>query len=107
VRRGVREAGFFLSRSVKSRANVPSTRRKEVNVMQVLVRLAAFVALVFAVAAVFTASALATGKCNSGRGNLSEGNPSQLILPGTGAAGIFPTVDCDPGNSGDVNRGGD
>jgi hypothetical protein len=45
--------------------------------------------------------------CNSGRGNGSEGNPAQLIIPGTGSAGIFPTVDCDPGNSGPVNRGGD
>ncbi len=80
------------------------------NVMQVLVRLTAFVALALAVAAVFTASALATGdvgKCNSGRGNGSEGDPSQLISPGTGSVGISPTVDCDPGNSGDVNKGGD
>jgi hypothetical protein len=46
-------------------------------------------------------------KCNSGRGNGSEGNSSQLIIPGTGSAGIFPTVDCDPGNSGAKNRGGD
>jgi hypothetical protein len=46
-------------------------------------------------------------KCNSGRGNGSEGNSSQLIVPGTGSAGTFPTVDCDPGNSGAKNRGGD
>jgi hypothetical protein len=46
-------------------------------------------------------------KCNSGRGNGSEGNPAQLIVPGTGSAGIYPTVDCDPGNSGAKNRGGD
>jgi hypothetical protein len=46
-------------------------------------------------------------KCNSGRGNGSEGNPAQLIIPSTGSAGIFPTVDCDPGNSGAKNRGGD
>jgi hypothetical protein len=45
-------------------------------------------------------------KCNSGRGNGSEGSSSQLIIPGTGSAGMFPTVDCDPGNSG-ANRGGD
>ena len=46
-------------------------------------------------------------KCNSGRGNGSEGNSSQLIIPGTGSAGQFPTLDCDPGNSGAKNRGGD
>jgi hypothetical protein len=45
--------------------------------------------------------------CNSGRGNGSEGDSSQLIVPGTGSAGTFPTVDCDPGNSGAKNRGGD
>ena len=45
--------------------------------------------------------------CNSGRGNFSEvaGN---LIIPGEGTGpGEFETEDCDPGNSGDVNRGGD
>ena len=49
------------------------------------------------------------GKCNSGRGNLSEGNPNQLINPHIGGTGpgIVGTVDCDPGNSGGVNRGGD
>ena len=47
------------------------------------------------------------GKCNSGRGNGSEGDSSQLIEPSTGSSGIAPTVDCDPGNSGDQNRGGD
>jgi hypothetical protein len=72
----------------------------------------------FALCAAAPASALAGGKCppppppakkkcNSGRGNGSEGNSSQLIIPGTGSAGIFPTVDCDPGNSGGQNRGGD
>jgi hypothetical protein len=44
-------------------------------------------------------------KCNSGRGNGSEGNASQLLVPGTDTGpGVFPTVDCDPGNSGAVNR---
>jgi hypothetical protein len=47
------------------------------------------------------------GNCNSGRGNGSEGDSSQLIEPSTGSSGIAPTVDCDPGNSGDKNRGGD
>lgn len=48
-------------------------------------------------------------KCNSGRGNLSEGSNAQLINPHTGGQGpgIVPTVDCDPGNSGSHNRGGD
>ena len=46
-------------------------------------------------------------KCNSGRGNGSEGNSTNLITPGTGSAGTFPTLDCDPGNSGAKNRGGD
>jgi hypothetical protein len=48
-------------------------------------------------------------KCNSGRGNGSEGDPSQLVDPHAGETGpgIAPTVDCDPGNSGNVNRGGD
>lgn len=48
-------------------------------------------------------------KCNSGRGNGSEGSSSQLIDPHTGGTGpgITPTVDCDPGNSGGVNHGGD
>lgn len=47
-------------------------------------------------------------KCNSGRGNGSEGDASQLLVPGTDTGpGMFPTVDCDPGNSGAVNRGGD
>jgi hypothetical protein len=46
--------------------------------------------------------------CNSGRGNGSEGNPSQLLVPGTDTgSGIAPTVDCDPGNSGGQNSGGD
>jgi hypothetical protein len=47
--------------------------------------------------------------CNSGRGNGSEGNSSQLIDPHAGQTGpgVIPTVDCDPGNSGGVNRGGD
>ena len=53
---------------------------------------------------------------NSGRGNLSEtenGNrqtdSDTLINPHTGGTGpgSFPTDDCDPGNSGAVNRGGD
>ena len=47
-------------------------------------------------------------KCNSGRGNGSEGNSTQLLTPGTDTGpGIVPTVDCDPGNSGGQNRGGD
>lgn len=48
-------------------------------------------------------------KCNSGRGNGSEGNASQLVDPHAGGSGpgVTPTVDCDPGNSGGVNRGGD
>lgn len=46
-------------------------------------------------------------KCNSGRGNKSEGNSSQLIKPSTGSKGTSPTVDCDPGNSGSKNKGGD
>jgi len=48
-------------------------------------------------------------KCNSGRGNLSEGDDSKLKNPHEGATGPGdpPTVDCDPGNSGDKNRGGD
>jgi hypothetical protein len=47
-------------------------------------------------------------KCNSGRGNKSEGDDSQLLYPGTDTGpGIDPTVDCDPGNSGAVNKGGD
>jgi hypothetical protein len=47
--------------------------------------------------------------CNSGRGNGPEENPnsSTYIVPGTGSAGSFPTDDCDPGNSGAKNRGGD
>lgn len=55
-------------------------------------------------------------KCNSGRGNLSETSSgtgqtdsSTLVNPHTGGTGPgpFPTDDCDPGNSGAVNRGGD
>lgn len=48
-------------------------------------------------------------KCNSGRGNLSEGDPSKLKNPHAGATGPGnpPTVDCDPGNSGPKNHGGD
>lgn len=55
-------------------------------------------------------------KCNSGRGNLSEtGNGSRstdsstLINPHTGGQGpgSAPTDDCDPGNSGSHNSGGD
>jgi hypothetical protein len=55
-------------------------------------------------------------KANSGRGNLSEtesGNrqtdSDTLVNPHTGGTGPgpFPTDDCDPGNSGSVNRGGD
>lgn len=46
-------------------------------------------------------------KCNSGRGNGSEGDNSQLIQPGTGSTGTSPTKDCDPGNSGSHNAGGD
>jgi hypothetical protein len=55
-------------------------------------------------------------KCNSGRGNLSEtgtGNRSTnsgtLINPHTGGQGpgSSPTDDCDPGNSGSHNSGGD
>lgn len=46
-------------------------------------------------------------KCNSGRGNGSEGDSSQLIKPGTGSKGTSPTKDCDPGNSGGKDKGGD
>jgi hypothetical protein len=48
-------------------------------------------------------------KCNSGRGNGSEGSNAQLVDPHAGGSGpgVVPTVDCDPGNSGGVNRGGD
>jgi hypothetical protein len=54
-------------------------------------------------------------KCNSGRGNLSEKNgqtrteSDTLTNPHTGGRGPgeFPTDDCDPGNSGPQNRGGD
>ncbi len=48
-------------------------------------------------------------KCNSGRGNGSEGDSSQLIDPHAGGRGPgeYPTLDCDPGNSGGKNRGGD
>jgi hypothetical protein len=47
--------------------------------------------------------------CNSGRGNGSDGSDVQLIDPHAGGTGtgISPTVDCDPGNSGNVNSGGD
>ncbi|HEU0072953.1 MAG TPA: hypothetical protein VFS30_03010 [Dehalococcoidia bacterium] len=53
--------------------------------------------------------ASATEGCNSGRGNYSEGDNSLLVSPhhgGTGP-GTVGTVDCDPGNSGIHNRGGD
>ena len=48
-------------------------------------------------------------KCNSGRGNGSEGNNTQLVDPHAGETGPgqTPTLDCDPGNSGGVNHGGD
>ena len=57
-------------------------------------------------------------KCNSGRGNLSETSSgprstdsATLINPHLGntalGPGELPTDDCDPGNSGAVNRGGD
>jgi hypothetical protein len=57
-------------------------------------------------------------KCNSGRGNWSETesgprsmDSDTLIDPHAGntalGPGDFPTDDCDPGNSGDQNRGGD
>jgi hypothetical protein len=57
-------------------------------------------------------------KANSGRGNLSETasgprstDSETLINPHLGntalGPGDFPTDDCDPGNSGAVNRGGD
>jgi hypothetical protein len=48
-------------------------------------------------------------QCNSGRGNGSEGDDSQLTDPHAGETGPgeTPTVDCDPGNSGDQNHGGD
>src|SRR4029450_4530609 len=43
-------------------------------------------------------------KCNSGRGNGSEGDNSQLVDPHAGETGpgVSPTLDCDPGNSGGV-----
>jgi hypothetical protein len=55
-------------------------------------------------------------KCNSGRGNLSETesgthqeDSSTLINPHEGGTGpgTSPTDDCDPGNSGPHNSGGD
>jgi hypothetical protein len=57
-------------------------------------------------------------KCNSGRGNWSETDSGPrsmdsdtLIDPHAGntalGPGDFPTDDCDPGNSGSHNRGGD
>jgi hypothetical protein len=55
-------------------------------------------------------------KCNSGRGNLSETesgprstDSDTLINPHTGGTGpgSSPTDDCDPGNSGAHNSGGD
>jgi hypothetical protein len=72
----------------------------------------------FANASVFPgASATLHVACNSGRGNLSETdtgsyqtNSSTLIDPHTttaGGPGDSPTGDCDPGNSGPVNSGGD
>jgi hypothetical protein len=74
-------------------------------------RFAALLALILTLAAVVTASAFAWENepgCNSGRGNGSEGSSAQLLVPGTDTGpGTFPTVDCDPGSSGDVNRGGD
>ena len=73
------------------------------------------VLLSVAAALVTVAPAFATGgeeplKCNSGRGNLSDGpNGGQFVNPHTGGSGSgeFATVDCDPGNSGAKNRGGD
>ena len=57
------------------------------------------------------------GKCNSGRGNGSEYPPETrnttrsrtLVNPHEGerGPGPYPTDDCDPGNSGAKNRGGD
>jgi hypothetical protein len=55
-------------------------------------------------------------KCNAGRGNLSETesgthqtDSDTLINPHTGGTGpgTAPTDDCDPGNSGPHNSGGD
>lgn len=48
-------------------------------------------------------------KCNSGRGNEFEQVPSSgtYIPPSTGSSGADPTEDCDPGNSGSHNSGGD
>ena len=47
--------------------------------------------------------------CDAGRGNGSEGDDSGLVDPHAGGTGpgSTPTADCDPGNSGDVNQGGD
>jgi hypothetical protein len=47
--------------------------------------------------------------CNSGRGNLSEDFSVNLVNPHIGGTGpgIVGTLDCDPGNSGAVNSGGD
>ena len=79
-------------------------------------RVRTFAAVCSVVVGVTAAPAFATGeepppdlKCNSGRGNLSEGSSAQLINPHTGGSGpgVFATVDCDPGNSGAKNRGGD
>jgi hypothetical protein len=50
-------------------------------------------------------------QCNAGRGNGPEpgGSSSSFVDPRDGGRGPgpFPTGDCDPGNSGPVNRGGD
>ena len=61
---------------------------------------------------VFPGISAAHVHCNSGRGNGSEGSDIQLINPhnphhGGLGPGVSPTIDCDPGNSGDKNKGGD
>jgi hypothetical protein len=77
----------------------------------------ASLALVLVFAGSVTGSALAGGscpppenaKCNSGRGNGPENNPSSTtyIVPSTDSSGTAPSDDCDPGQSGGVNSGGD
>ena len=54
-------------------------------------RIATMIGLVGAAPA-FAGDPEPTGKCNAGRGNLSE---------------TTPATDCDPGNSGGHNQGGD
>ncbi len=71
--------------------------------------IASIVGLSLVAATIVPASA--TERCNSGRGNLSENvvGIDKLVNPHLGETGPGdpPTTDCDPGNSGGVNSGGD